>query len=173
MDHDHHAAHSRHATDGSAGETTARARTLNRIALLATLHCLAGCAVGEIAGMLLGTSLGWSNGATVAVSIVLSFASGYALTLRPLRRSGIPIGTSLRLAFASDTLSIAIMEVIDNCLMLVVPGAMSAPITAPLFWWSLGLSLLLAGAAAFPANRWLIARGRGHALVRGHGHGHA
>ena len=172
MNHDRHAAHSRHVVPtlaaGPAAGAPARPQPLNRTALLATLHCLAGCALGEIAGMVLGAGLGWSNGATVAVSIVLAFAFGYAFALVPLRRSGLSFAISLRLALASDTLSIAIMEVIDNGIMLVVPGAMSAPITAPLFWGSLGLSLLLAGAAAFPVNRWLIARGRGHASAHTH-----
>jgi len=122
--------------------------------------------------MVIGTALSWRNLGTVVLSVVLAFFFGYALTVRPLLRAGIATGTVLRLAFASDTASIAIMEVVDNALMLVIPGAMQAPLGSGLFWGSLALSLLLAASAAFPVNRWLISRGRGHAVVhqyRGHG----
>lgn len=122
--------------------------------------------------MVLGTMLGWSNGVTVAVSILLAFATGYALTLRPLLGSGMAAGTALRLAFAADTLSIALMEVVDNLLMLVIPGAMAAPLSSALFWGSLVLSLVVAGLAAWPLNAWLIARGRGHAVVHDTHGGH-
>jgi len=145
--------------------------SLNRLALAATVHCLTGCAIGEVLGMVIGTALSWPNLATVVLSIVLAFFFGYALTVRPLLRAGIATGTVLRLAFASDTASIAIMEVVDNGLMLVIPGAMQAPLDSGLFWWSLALSLLLAAIAAFPVNRWLISRGRGHAVVH-HYHDH-
>ena len=121
--------------------------------------------------MVIGTALGWGNWATVVVALALAFVFGYALTLLPLLRAGIAIDTALRLAFASDTLSITIMEIVDNAVMLVIPGAMDAGLTKPLFWGSLIFSLALAGVAAFPANRWLIARGQGHALVHKH-HGH-
>ena len=122
--------------------------------------------------MVIGTALSWRNLATVVFSVVLAFFFGYALTVRPLLQAGIATGTVLRLAFASDTASIAIMEVVDNALMLVIPGAMQAPLDSGLFWWSLALSLLLAASAAFPVNRWLISRGRGHAVVHQyHGHG--
>jgi len=139
----------------------------NRIALSATIHCLTGCAIGEVLGMVIGTAAGWPNGATVGLSIVLAFASGYALTMRSLLASGVPGARALRLALAADTISIAIMEVVDNALMLVIPGAMDAGIGSALFWGSLAISLGVAGMAAFPANRWLIGRGRGHALVHG------
>lgn len=146
--------------------------SLNRLAFAATVHCLTGCAIGEVLGMVIGTALSWRNLATVVLSVVLAFFFGYALTVRPLLRAGIATGTVLRLAFASDTASIAIMEVVDNALMLVIPGAMQAPLDSGLFWGSLALSLLLAASAAFPVNRWLISRGRGHAVVhRYHGHG--
>lgn len=146
--------------------------SLNRLAFAATAHCLTGCAIGEVLGMVIGTALSWRNLATVVLSVVLAFFFGYALTVRPLLRAGIATGTVLRLAFASDTASIAIMEVVDNALMLVIPGAMQAPLDSGLFWGSLALSLLLAASAAFPVNRWLISRGRGHAVVhRYHGHG--
>jgi Domain of unknown function (DUF4396) len=146
--------------------------SLNRLAWAATVHCLTGCAIGEVLGMVIGTALGWRNSGTIVLSVVLAFLFGYALTMRPLLSSGLARGTVLRLAFASDTASIAIMEVVDNALMLVIPGAMDAGLDSGLFWWSLALSLFLAGSAAFPANRWLISRGRGHAVVHRHHHGH-
>jgi hypothetical protein len=145
--------------------------SLNRLAFTATAHCLTGCAIGEVMGMVIGTALNWRNLPTVVLSVVLAFFFGYALTVRPLLRAGITTGTVLRLAFASDTASIAIMEVVDNALMLVIPGAMNASLDSGLFWGSLALSLLLAASAAFPVNRWLISRGRGHAVVH-HYHGH-
>ena len=147
--------------------------SLNRLALAATVHCLTGCAIGEVLGMVIGTALHWSNSGTVVLSIVLAFVFGYSLTMRPLLASGLAAGTVVRLAFASDTLSITIMEIVDNGLMLVIPGAMDAGLDTVLFWGSLALSLVIAGAAAFPANRWLIARGRGHAVIHPyHGHEH-
>jgi len=129
------------------------------------LHCLTGCGIGEVLGMVTGTALQWSNGATIAASVALAFVFGYAMTLRPLLRAGIAARTAARLAFAADTVSIVIMEIIDNAFMLVIPGAMDLPLSSPAFWGSLAASLVLAGVAAFPANRWLIARGRGHAVV--------
>lgn len=141
--------------------------SLNRIAFLATVHCLTGCAIGEIAGMALGTAWGWSNAATVALAVVLAFAAGYTLSMIPLRRAGFGWARALRIAFAAESLSIATMEIVDNAFLLVVPGAMDAPITSGLFWGALVASLLIAAAAAFPLNRWLISRGWGHAL--GHG----
>ena len=143
---------------------------LNRLALSATLHCLAGCSIGEILGMVIGTALNWSNLLTVAISIILAFVFGYSLTIRPLRSAGIPLPRAIRLALASDTVSITIMEIVDTSLMLAVPGAMSAHIDESLFWVSLAASLVTAGLAAYPANRWLISRGRGHAMVhKSHG----
>ena len=141
---------------------------LNRLALGATVHCLTGCGIGEILGMVLGTAFGWSNLQTVIAAVILAFVFGYALTLIPLRRAGIAWGGSLRLALASDTASISIMEVVDNAIMLVIPGAMDASLSTPLFWGSLALALGVAGVAAFPVNRWLIARGKGHAVVHQH-----
>ena len=140
----------------------------DRLALSATVHCLTGCSIGEIAGMVLGTALGWTNLPTVALSIVLAFMFGYALTVRPLLAAGLGLRRALPLALASDTLSIAVMEVVDNGIMLAVPGAMDTPLDSARFWSSLLLSLVLAGIAAFPVNRWLIARGRGHAVVGAH-----
>ena len=145
--------------------------SLNRLAFSATTHCLTGCSIGEVLGMVIGTALGWGNWPTVVLSTVLAFVFGYLLTLLPLLQGSMGLGAALTLAFASDTLSITIMEIVDNAVMLVIPGAMDAGLTEPLFWGSLIVSLNLAGIAAFPVNRWLIARGRGHALVHKH-HGH-
>ena len=142
--------------------------SLNRLAFSATGHCLTGCAIGEVLGMVIGTTLGWSNAATIALAVVLAFFFGYALTMLPLLRSGLALSAVLPLAFASDTLSITIMEIVDNAIMLLIPGAMEAPLTSFLFWGSLAVALLIAGVAAYPVNRWLIARGRGHALVHNH-----
>jgi hypothetical protein len=142
--------------------------SINRLALGATVHCLTGCGFGEVLGIVLGTAFGWSNLETIIAAIILAFAFGYALTLVPLRQAGIPWSGSLRLALAADSASIAIMEVADNAIMLVIPGAMNAPLASPLFWGSLALSLALAGLAAFPVNRSLIASGKGHALIHRH-----
>lgn len=144
---------------------SAEASSLNKLAFSATTHCLSGCAIGEVLGMIVGTAFGWSNSATIALSVVLAFMSGYALTLMPLLQGGLPAAVAFRLALAADTLSITIMEIVDNAVMLAIPGAMDAGLTDLLFWGSLIFSLLIAGLAAFPANRWLIARGRGHAVV--------
>lgn len=143
--------------------------SLNKLAFSATVHCLTGCSIGEVLGMVIGSALSWGNWPTVALSVVLAFLFGYAFTLVPLLRTSMAIGTALGLAFASDTISITIMEIVDNAIMLVIPGAMEAGLGSPLFWGSLVFALILAGIAAFPANRWLIARGRGHALVH-HAH---
>jgi hypothetical protein len=145
--------------------------SLNRLAFTATVHCLTGCAIGEVLGMVIGTALEWDNTATIVLSVVLAFFFGYALTMRPLLASGLTTPVVLKLAFASDTVSITIMEIVDTALMLVIPGAMDAPLDSGLFWGSLLLSLLVAGTAAFRVNRWLIRRGRGHAVVH-HYHGH-
>ena len=139
--------------------------SLNRIALSATLHCLTGCAIGEVLGMVVGTALGWGNWATVGLSVVLAFLFGYSLTMLPLVRSGVAVGAAIPVALASDTVSIAIMEIVDNAIVLLIPGALDAGLADVLFWGSLAFSLLAAGAAAYPVNRWLIARGRGHAVV--------
>jgi hypothetical protein len=174
--HPHH--HPRDAADhggtgpaASTGGTSAVSRDLNRLALSATLHCLTGCGIGEVLGMVLGTALGWGSLSTVALAVALAFAFGYALTLVPLLRAGLGLRAALGLALAADTASIAVMEVVDNAVMLAVPGAMEAGLADPLFWASLVLALGVAAAAAFPVNRWLIARGRGHAVVHAH-HGH-
>jgi uncharacterized protein DUF4396 len=145
--------------------------SLNRLAFSATAHCLTGCAIGEVLGMIVGTALGWSNGATIAAAIVLAFFFGYTLTSLPLLRAGLPVRRVVPLAFASDTLSITTMEIVDNLIILLIPGALAAGLDEALFWASLATALLIAGAFAFPVNRWLLARGKGHAVVHEH-HGH-
>jgi hypothetical protein len=139
--------------------------SLNHLALSATVHCLTGCAIGEVLGMVIGTALHWSNGVTLVASILLAFVFGYTLTIVPLWRAGLPLRRVASLAFASDTLSITTMEIIDTLIVLLIPGAMDAGLTDALFWGSLLVALILAGSAAFPVNRWLIARGKGHAAM--------
>ncbi len=148
------------------------AHSLDRSALQATAHCLTGCAIGEVLGMVLSAALGWGSGLSIAVSVVLAFCFGYGLTLRPIVASGVPVRRAAQLALASDTLSIATMETVDNAFIALVPGALDAGLGDGLFWWSLIVSLAIAFVAAFPVNRWLIQRGRGHAVVHDfHGHG--
>ncbi len=146
-------------------------RSLNRLAFSATLHCLSGCAIGEVLGMVIGTAAGLSNLQTIALAVVLAFISGYLLTMWPLLQAGMNFRDASKLALAADTVSIAIMEVVDNAMMLAIPGAMDAPLSSPLFWGSLAFALVVAGVAAWPVNRRLIARGQGHAVVHArHGH---
>lgn len=165
------AAHHDHAPRSHGPDRAAPG--LDRLALSATLHCLLGCSIGEILGLVIGNALGWGNGATIALAVGLAFLTGYLATLVPLVRAGLGWGPALRLALAADTASIAVMEVVDNALMLAIPGAMDAPLDAPLFWGSMALALAVAGVAAYPVNRYLLARGRGHALVHGSHGGHA
>jgi hypothetical protein len=139
--------------------------SLTRAAVQATLHCLTGCAIGEVLGMVVSTAFGWGNVASIAVSIVLAFFFGYGLTLRPVLGAGLSLGRAARVAVASDTLSIATMELVDNAFILLVPGALAAGLADGLFWWSLAASLVVAFAITVPVNRWLIARGRGHAVM--------
>ena len=140
-------------------------RALDAMALSATLHCLTGCALGEIAGMVIGTALGWSDWGTVALAVALAFVFGYSLTSLPLLRAGFTFAAVVPIALASDTISIGIMEVVDNAIMLVIPGALEAGLGDLLFWGSLSVALALAGAAAFPVNRALLQRGKGHCAV--------
>jgi Domain of unknown function (DUF4396) len=142
--------------------------SLNRMAFAATWHCLTGCAIGEVLGLALATALDWRNAASIAIAVVLAFVFGYSFTFVPLARGGLALGAAVGVALAADTLSIAVMEVVDNTVVLVVPGAMDAGLDSPLFWASLALALALAFVAAFPVNRALLTRGRGHALVHGH-----
>lgn len=166
MDHAHHApdqaGRRSHGAAGPGGES------LNRTAFVATLHCLGGCAIGEVAGLIIGTTLGWSNGATIALAVGLAFLSGFALTAMPFLRRGYGMRAALRIAFAADAASITIMEIVDNALMLAIPGAMDAPPDSLFFWASMGASLAIAGVAAYPVNRWLVARGKGHAAAHAH-----
>ncbi len=157
--------HADHHARERASPPAPAASSLNRVALSATLHCLTGCGIGEVLGMVIGTALGLGNWQTIALAVALAFFFGYLLTMIPLLRAGIALGTALKLAFAADTASIAIMEVVDNAVMLVIPGAMDAGLASPLFWGSLALALAIAAVAAFPVVRWLISRGRGHAVV--------
>jgi hypothetical protein len=171
MNHDaSHSAHSHHHDHGAHGNHPANAgvASLNAVAWRATLHCLSGCAVGEVLGMVIGTALGWGAGATIVLAVLLAFLFGYLFTLLPLLRAGLGLARSARLALAADTASITVMEIVDNGVMLLIPGAMDAPLSSPLFWGALGLALAIAGVAAWPVNRWLIARGAGHALVHAH-----
>jgi hypothetical protein len=142
--------------------------SLDRLALSATVHCLTGCAIGEVLGLAIATALGWHDLPSVLLAIALAFVFGYGLTIRPLIASGMAFGRAGRLAIASDTFSITTMEIVDTAIVLVIPGAMAAGLLDPLFWASLAVALLIAGVAAYPVNRWLIARGRGHAVVHEH-----
>jgi hypothetical protein len=148
-------AHAHHRDGGS----------LNRTAVQATLHCLTGCAIGEVLGMVISTALGLGNAASIVISVALAFLFGYGLTLRPVVAAGIPFRRATGLALASDTLSITTMEIVDNAFILIVPGAIAAGLSDSLFWWSLAVSLVIAFAAAVPVNRYLIARGKGHAVM--------
>jgi uncharacterized protein DUF4396 len=146
--------------------------SLNGLAFSATVHCLTGCAIGEVLGMVIGTGLGWGNLATIAISVVLAFGFGYSLTSLPLVRAGMALAAVAPIALASDTVSITIMEIVDNAMMLAIPGALEATPSDVGFWAALAASLLLAGVAAYPVNRWLLARGKGHAVVHAHHAGH-
>lgn len=144
--------------------------SLNRVAASATLHCLSGCAVGEILGMIISTALAWTAAPSIAISILLAFVFGYGLSMRPLLGHGLSFRKAMGLALAADTASIVTMELVDNGFILAVPGAIHAGLNSWLFWWSLLLSLAIAFAAAYPLNRWLIARGKGHAVMHEHHH---
>jgi hypothetical protein len=145
-------------------------RELTRAAVSATLHCLTGCALGEILGMVISTALGWHNAANIALSVVLAFLCGYSLALRPVLAAGVGFRQAVGVALAADTVSIAVMELMDNATLLVVPGAMDAGLPDPLFWGSLILSLAVAFVVTVPVNRWMIARGKGHAVAHHYHH---
>lgn len=162
MTHEHHHHHA-----GTAQAHQPPAATW-AAAASATLHCLTGCAIGEVLGMVIGTAAGLHNAATVALSIVLAFAFGYGLTMRGVLRAGVDFRTALKVALAADTVSIAVMELLDNAFVLAVPGAMDAGLTSVLFWASLAGSLVVAFVLTTPVNRWMIARGKGHAVVHGY-----
>jgi hypothetical protein len=147
--------------------------SLNRLALSATLHCLTGCGIGEVLGLAIATALGWETMPSIALAVGLAFFFGYALAMRPLLAAGLPMIAALRLALASDTFSIVVMEIVDNAIMLAIPGAMDAHLNEPMFWGSLALALGIAFVITYPVNRWLISRGKGHAIVHAyHGGGH-
>ncbi|MFD8258988.1 DUF4396 domain-containing protein [Streptomyces griseoluteus] len=158
MDHTAHRQEQAHTDSGASWRTAARA----------TLHCLTGCAIGEVLGMVIGTAAGLHNAATVVLSTALAFVFGYALTMRGVLRAGLPLPQALKVALAADTVSIAVMELIDNTVMVGVPGAMDAGLTQALFWVSLTASLAVAFVLTTPVNRWMITRGKGHAVVHHH-----
>ncbi|CAA9367223.1 MAG: putative membrane protein [uncultured Nocardioidaceae bacterium] len=138
---------------------------LNSLAASATLHCLTGCAIGEILGLMIGTAAGFSDGATIALAVGLAFLFGYALSTLPLLQAGVAFFSALSVVFAADTLSIATMEIVDNLVMALIPGAMDAGLVNPLFWVSMTIALGAAFVAAYPVNRWLLSKGKGHALT--------
>ena len=160
-----------HGPGHGQGHGHGEPESLNRAAFSATTHCLTGCAIGEVLGLAIATALGWANVPSIALAVALAFVFGYALTLTPVLRAGVPLRRALGLTFVSDTASITVMEIVDNGFILLVPGAMAAGLGDALFWWSLAVGLAIAFVFAFPLNRWLIPRGRGHAVLHGlHGH---
>ena len=162
---------STHAHTPHAHQSQSAGPSLNALAFSATVHCLTGCAIGEVLGMVIGTALGFSALATIALAVALAFVFGYSLTSLPLLRSGMALAAVVPLALASDTISITIMEIVDNAIVLLIPGAIDAGLDDIGFYAALAVALLIAGMAAYPANRWLIGRGKGHAVVHRH-HGH-
>ena len=154
---------STHTQHGGAPTGTA----LTRLAVTATVHCLTGCAIGEVLGMVIGTALGWSDLQTVVLAVALAFLFGYAFTVGPVMRSGLTLRAAVPVALAADTVSISVMEIVDNAVMLLVPGAMDAGLGSALFWGALAFALAVAFVVTVPVNRWLIGRGRGHAVVHG------
>lgn len=166
MDLDHHDSSHGHAHhDEARAEAQDAGTSLNRLAFTATVHCLSGCATGEVLGLVIGAALGWGIVPTIVLAVVLAFFFGYLFTMIPLLRAGLAFGAVLKLSLAADTVSVLIMEIVDNAIMLLIPGAMNAGLDSGLFWGSLAVALVIAGAAAFPVNRWLIARGKGHAVI--------
>ena len=172
MDHGAHHLHHTPATDHGAGAHQGQTATTWAVAARATLHCLTGCAIGEVLGMVIGTTLGLHNAATVVLSIALAFVFGYGLTMRGVLRAGLDFRSSLKVALAADTVSIAIMELLDNAFIVAVPGAMDAGLTSMLFWGSLAGSLVVAFLLTTPVNRWMISRGNGHAVVHAYHSAH-
>jgi hypothetical protein len=155
-----------HQHEGHQGHPKASWST----AASATLHCLTGCAIGEVLGMIIGTALGWGNVATIVLAVALAFFFGYALTMRGVLRAGVGFKQALKVALVADTVSIAVMEIVDNGIMLVVPGAMEAELANWLFWAALAFALVVAFAITLPLNKWLIGRGTGHAVVHAYHH---
>ncbi|MFD0903520.1 DUF4396 domain-containing protein [Actinomadura sediminis] len=163
-DHAHHAGHGEGAAHGHGGTVSWG------MAAQATLHCLTGCAIGEVLGMVIGTALGWPNLPTIALAVALAFFFGYALTMRGVLKAGLTLRAAFKVALAADTVSIAIMEILDNGVMLIVPGAMHAGLASPLFWGALAFAFLVAFVLTTPINRWMISRGKGHAVVHQYHH---
>ena len=172
--HDTHGAamqpseHSGHGGHEPAGAEDARA--LTRLAISATVHCLTGCAIGEVLGLVLATAWGWSDGPSIALAVGLAFLFGYAFTIVPVLRSGLPIKTAVKVALAADTVSITVMEIVDNAIMLAIPGAMDTGLDSFLFWGALAFALAVAFVVTVPVNRALIAKGKGHAVVHQYHH---
>ncbi|MEY9990708.1 hypothetical protein ABIE67_002740 [Streptomyces sp. V4I8] len=158
MEHEAHASHAHHHEVATTTSTWA-------MAVRATLHCLTGCAIGEVLGMVIGTALGWGNVPTLILAIVLAFLFGYALTLWGVLKAGVDLRAALKVALAADTLSIAVMELVDNGVIVLWPGAMDAGLADPLFWWVLAIALAAAFVLTTPVNKWMIGRGKGHAVV--------
>ncbi|MEU7583396.1 DUF4396 domain-containing protein [Streptomyces sp. NPDC041068] len=170
MQHDTHD-HAEHAHHGDHGhQHHGMGKVSWRMAAQATLHCLTGCAIGEVLGMIIGTALGWGNVPTMALAIALAFTFGYALTLRGILKAGVDFKTAFRVALAADTLSIAVMELIDNGVIALWPGAMDAHLSDPMFWWILAIALAAAFVITTPVNKWMIGRGKGHAVVHQYHH---
>jgi hypothetical protein len=159
-----HALHSQHADGRPSGAA------LTRLAISATLHCLTGCAIGEVLGMVSGPAFGWSDVQTFGLAVALAFVFGYSFTIRPVMSSGLSLRAAIPVALAADTVSIGVMEVVDNGIMLLVPGAMDAQLDGLLFWGALLLALSVAFVITVPVNRWLIGRGKGHAVVHQYHH---
>jgi hypothetical protein len=169
-DHAHHADHGQDDHHGHHGHETHTMKATWKVAASATLHCLTGCAIGEVLGMVIATALGWHNVPSILLAIVLAFFFGYALTLRGLFRAGVDWRRAVRLALAADTLSILVMEIVDNGVMVIIPGAMDAGVASGLFWGALAFSLLVAFLVTTPINKWVIGRGKGHAVVHAYHH---
>lgn len=163
-EHEHHHHHHHHEQQHHAPKATWG------VAASATLHCLTGCAIGEVLGMVIGTALGWGNVATIVLAVALAFVFGYALTMRGVLRAGIGFKQALKIALAADTVSIAVMEIVDNAVMIGVPGAMEAGLGSWLFWGALAFALAVAFVLTTPVNKWLIGRGSGHAVVHAYHH---
>ncbi len=157
-----------HVSAGHAGHDHATTGGVNAMAVSATLHCLTGCAIGEIAGLVIGTAAGLGNGLTIVISVALAFVFGYTLSTLPLLRVGLPVATALGVVLAADTLSILTMEVVDNVVMGSIPGAMDAGLVNSVFWVGMLIALSAAFLAAYPVNRYLLQRGKGHALTHGY-----
>ena len=165
MNHEHHTDQDHGKDDHDHHEMPTEGRALTGVAVSATLHCLTGCAIGEVAGMAIGTAAGFSDFQTVALAVTLAFFFGYALTSLPLLRAGLSLGAVIPIALAADTFSIAVMEIVDNGIMLTIPGAMEAGLASVLFWGALSFALAVAFVVALPVNRWLISKGKGHVRV--------